>query len=149
MKYDRRKKNGMDYNDFLPTALKGNGGSVEGKENIPAHKPAAPLRSDTSESTPVDSSAQAAPAVEAPQQLPSNGASSTYQQSASNSSASNAPPAPKSPRAAAPGWAGGQGSRFGGAGGAGGVGEQPRPGVPKVKKMPSVLSRWPPAQNND
>jgi len=142
---DRRKKNGMVYNDLLPTALKGTPGSAEGKENIPAHKPADPLHSAPAEAAPIDSSTQPAAPVAAAEQPKSNGASSSYQQTVS--SASSAPPAPKSPRAAAPAWAGGQGSKFGGAGGAG---EDPKPGVPKVRKaLPSVLSRWPPAQNNE
>lgn len=124
----------MSYHDLLPTALKG---SEEGKENIPAHTPSA---SAPTVAAPVSSAASSAPVPSA-----SSDTSSSYQPRPA-SGGSNAFPAssqPIAPKSNPGGWAAGRA----GVESADGGGDDPKPGVPKVKRaMPSVLSRWPPSQ---
>jgi len=137
----RRKKNGMDYNDLLPTALKG---IAEGKENIPAHSVPAPAPAPVSSTAPVVSGGvpdQAATRKESPppvhQPQPAAASSSTLPKPSANGGG---------------GWAGGKLKPPNGAGAGAGAGvgseeQKPLAGVPKVKRpTPSVLSRWPPAQ---
>ena len=139
----RRKKNGMDYNDLLPTALKG---IAEGKENIPAHTVPAPAPAPVNSTAPVVSGAvpdqaaariQSPPPVHQPQPAAASTSSSTVPKPSANGGG---------------GWAGGKLKPPNGAGavaGAGAGSEEQRPmaGVPKVKRgTASVLSRWPPAQ---
>jgi hypothetical protein len=140
---DRRKKNGMDYQDLLPTALKG---SAEGKENIPAHKPAAPPPAAPAAAPP-------APSTESDVGTGSNDAFASSQQrpdsTASSASVSSAT-APRSPSTGPRSGGGGWAPAHVKSASAGAVEGDPKPGVPKVRRaMPSVLSRWPPAQQQE
>lgn len=141
---DRRKKNGMDYQDLLPSALKG---SAEGKENIPAHTAAAPVPATPPAPTLVP------PAPTSESDSASHDAFSFPRPTSTISNASapivSTPKSPPSSGAGARsgGWASTQATKFSAS--SGGEGE-PKPGVPKVRRaMPSVLSRWPPAQQQE
>ena len=123
----------MDYNDLLPTALKC---VAEGKENIPAHTVPAPAPAPVSSTAPVASEGvpdQAAARKEPPppvhQLQPAAASSSTVPKPSANGGG---------------GWAGG---KLKTPNVAGSEEQKPLAGVPKVKRpTPSVLSRWPPAQ---
>jgi hypothetical protein len=136
--HGRRKKNGMAYHDLLPTALKG---SAEGKENIPTHTASTPAP-PVSSSAPVSAGVPDEPAAHNETQAT---AGPVHQPEPAAASSDSVP----QPRINAGGWAGGQFKPPSVASAGAGSSEEQKPlaGVPKVKRaMPSVLSRWPPAQ---